>query len=155
MNEQDILKILKLVKEERVENANNLTIGSLLEHLESLDKTKKLRLSTGEFLNLSGEFDSYRGYYEDLAIEKRVSKVSQAASTVCDLKNVLYDALDQGEMCGYKGGTYSIDESTLVWFGNYGTTSGSLKIIGVYEIQDLEAPGLSDYVYVEVQEDED
>ena len=105
--------------------------------------------------SLNGEFDSYRGYYEDLAIDKDYASDESTTSTVFDFKKVLNNALEQGEMYGYKGGDYSIDESTLVWFGSYGTTSGSLKIVGVYEIQDSEAPGLSDYVYVEVQEDED
>jgi len=154
MNEQDILKMIQRMSEERIENADNLTVGALLEQLESFEENKKLRLSTGEFFNLNGEFDSYRGYYEDLAIEKEVVSDDSASSTVFDFKKILNNALKQGEMCGYKGGDYSINESTLVWFGSYGTTGGSLKIVGVYEIQDLEAPGLSDCVYVDVQEDE-
>ena len=155
MNEQDILKMIQRMSEERIENADNLTVGALLEQLDSFEENKKLRLSTGKFFSLSGEFDSYRGYYEDLAIDKDQATDESTASTVFDFKKVLNNALEQGEMYGYKGGDYSIDESTLVWFGSYGTTSGSLKIVGVYEIQDSEAPGLSDYVYVEVQEDED
>lgn len=154
MNEQDILRMIQRLHKERIENADNLTIGTLLEQLDSFENNKKLRLSTGEFFILNGEFDSYRGYYEDLAIEKDVTPDESTASIVFDFKKVLNNALEQGEMCGYKGGDYSIDKSTLVWFGSYGTTSESLKIVGVYEIQDSEAPGLSDYVYIDVQEDE-
>lgn len=40
MNQQDVMKMLKLIKEERIENADNLTIGSLLKHLDSSIKSK-------------------------------------------------------------------------------------------------------------------
>lgn len=113
-----------------------------------------MRLSNGEFFRLNGEFDSYRGYYEDLAIKKEIISDDSVSSTVLDLKKVLKKALEQGEMYGYKGGDYNINESTLVWFGDYGTTSGSFKIVGVYEIHDQHAPELSKYVYIDVQEDE-
>lgn len=116
MNEQDILKMIQRMRDERIENADNLTVGALLEQLDSFEENKKLRLSTGKFFSLSGEFDSYRGYYEDLAIDKDHATDESTASTVFDLKKVLNNALEQGEMCGYKGGDYSIDKRR--WYGS-------------------------------------
>lgn len=126
----DINALLKSVNEMRKASAGNLTIGETLEKLYAFNGEEKITLTNGKFLD--GTFDSYRGYYEDLAIG--FSSDDKGFNTVGGLKDVLTKALDDGEMYGYKGGEYSIMDSTLVWLGNYGTTFEAEMLIDIQKV---------------------
>jgi hypothetical protein len=77
------------------------------------------------------ELDSYRGYYEQLGLE-----IEPGTQSAVDAAKQLRRAINR-EFQGYKGGDYTMTESTPVWIHNYGTTSGSGQIIGVT----TDAPG--------------
>lgn len=124
---QQIEEMLKAMEEARKNNTSCLDIRELLDKLEKFDDEATIKLTNGKFLD--GEYDSYRGYYVDLALG--FSDEDHGISTVKDVKNILMKALNDGEMYGYKGGEYSIVGSTLVWLGNYGTTYESEMIVDV------------------------
>lgn len=122
-----IEEMLKAMEEARKNNTSCLNIRELLDKLEKFDGETIIKLINSKFLD--GQYDSYRGYYIDLALG--FSDEDHGISTVNDLKNILMKALNDGEMYGYKGGDYSIVGSTLVWLGNYGTTHESEMIVDV------------------------
>ena len=65
-------------------------------------------------------FQSYRGYYEDLAICRADDDQPVKASV---LYQAAKDALGQMFM-GYKGGQYTAEDDTLLWVGEWGQPSG-------------------------------
>lgn len=129
MNKMTLEAFMKQVMEERKEKHQGMTLGKLDKMLRRYMPDAPIILSSG--VHLTGEFDSYRGYYEDLALEFSVEDPGQKVLTVQQLRNVIQNALVQGEMEGYKGEEYSITEETLVWTAHYGTTQGSEMIVDV------------------------
>lgn len=111
---------------------NHLTVEEVLNEMGKYSETEKIILSNGMFLD--GSFDSYRGYYDHLAID--FSENDKGMNTVGGFKGILKKALYVGVMCGYKGGEYSISDDTPVWFAHYGTTSGSEMIVGIERMED-------------------
>lgn len=73
----------------------------------------------GKVTNASSRVGSYRGYYEQLAIEPG------NGTTVNDLMFALDDAVGS-VVEGYKGGEYLIHPETTVWFSEYGVASSRL-----------------------------
>lgn len=69
---------------------------------------------------VSDKVNSYRGYYEDLAIEP-----SPEGTTAGALARVLEAAL-WSVFIGYKGGFYTMGEQTFVWLSRYGSVSDML-----------------------------
>lgn len=63
-----------------------------------------------------GELDSYRGYYEDLAIGVNVDSI---APSVAEFVKELEGAVGK-TFHGYKGGEYVMSRNTNVWFSNHG-----------------------------------
>lgn len=127
----DFHKILQQISEERKSIADGLTIGELMAKLTVFDGNTGMVFSNGKYLD--GRYDSYRGYYEDMYVG--YSDTDEDYNTVRDLTGVLKKALEDGEMTGYKGGEFSIDEDTLVWFATYGTTRESEMIVDAQEIE--------------------
>ena len=142
--------ILNAISVARKKHATNLTIGQLIEKLECLDCEKQILLDQEGFkerflylknlyrneeeyyketygeeeqqtFNISMGFGSYRGYYEDLYIDVTDE---ENTITVKDLLLLLDQALSKGEMYGYKGGDYTIDKNTLLWFSKYSECFG-------------------------------
>lgn len=74
---------------------------------------------------------SYRGYYRDLAFERRDGKItSLAALELC--QSAMGKVFE-----GYKGGEYMMGESTPVWIATRGTTGQRIMQIredGTFEI---------------------
>lgn len=71
-----------------------------------------------------GDFNSYRGYYDHLAIEPTVSG------------SLVKDVLERAAACmghtftGYKGGNYVMHAGTPLWVAYYGSSGGS-RVVGV------------------------
>jgi hypothetical protein len=61
-----------------------------------------------------GDISSYRGYYEDCAIEPSI-EVGNVGSAIAKLEAVL-----NTELTGYKGGEYLMKENTPLWISPYG-----------------------------------
>lgn len=69
--------------------------------------------------------DSYRGYYEQLAIMVEAKATMRVGSFVELLESKIDTVME-----GYKGGEYNIDPMKEVWISNYGEASGS-RVTGV------------------------
>lgn len=89
----------------------HLTLGSLIERLKVIDKTKIVKFSTGE--NVGSEF-SYRGYYSDLCFD-----TSGSQKTVGEFLTQAKSALGN-TYAGYKGGYFVMGEDTPLWKAKYG-----------------------------------
>lgn len=136
----NIRAILKAVYDVDREIVDALTIRETLDRVSRFSEDDELIFSNG--LYFDGDYDSYRGYYKDLAIG--CDEEDKGFNTVGDIKRVLHKALDDGEMIGYKGGEFPIEQDTLVWFAYYGST-GEM----VVDIQKVEGK-----VIVIVKEDD-
>lgn len=87
-------------------------------------------------LYLDGTFGSDRGDYSNMYLGYFIKHQSDyTKSTVKLLKDTLTKALKQGEMIGYKGGEFAIDEETIVTIGERGM-SGHI-ICNVVVIDDV------------------
>lgn len=106
-------------------DTNPITLGEFIGALEKCDNSKDVYF---EFANYSPtRFDSYRGYYEQLALGFK----EDASMTVSELLESAKKALGH-TFEGYKGGFYTMFKNTPVWAANYGR-SNSTAIIGVKE----------------------
>lgn len=92
----------------------HVTVGELIDQLKLADPESLIPLTNPH---------SYRGYYEDLALEPtdfpiKVSLLIEQLEAVLDT-----------ELTGYKGGEFLMTEDTPVWVSNYGTTGEALIFI--------------------------
>lgn len=71
-----------------------------------------------------GEFHSYRGYYDQLALGTGVEPVTVEGllAQASDVKGTYLE--------GYKGGEFKMTGSTPVWASEYGEASG-IAIVGI------------------------
>lgn len=100
-----------------------MTLGELISELEKHDTHKRVRHGFGEGA-------SYRGYYEQLAFEPK--------------ENVLViDMLQHARRCvgvtmqGYKGGSFEMDESSLVHIAEWGCSSGDDDHLCIYRLREM------------------
>jgi len=103
------------------------TLGQLIDALEAVgDKANACRF---DFCHaVPGKLDSYRGYYEDLALgwEPQTNYPEPTVAHVLDtLKKQIGTTVH-----GYKGGDYVVSRDQTVYVANYGET-GSTGIVGV------------------------
>lgn len=103
----------------------NLTLGEFIKILQLRDPNQQVMYDFGSLR--PGEFDSYRGFYEDLALSFDdtwdVSVASLLKKSLLSVDHVF---------TGYKGGNYKASYSTKLWASNRGLT-GSTMIIGIHE----------------------
>jgi hypothetical protein len=109
------------------EHSKQWTLGQLIDALEAVgDKTNAVRF---DFCNtVPTKLDSYRGYYEDLALGWEPQS-NYPEPTVPMLLEVLKGQLGT-TVHGYKGGDYTVSRNQILFVANYGDT-GSTCIVGV------------------------
>jgi hypothetical protein len=101
----------------------HLTLGGLLARLREFKPEAVIAFDfNGES---PSKADSYRGYYADLAIS------SSAKPTRADEFLAQMEAALDTTYTGYKGGDFVMDAVTPLWYGTYGTTSGSRAILSL------------------------
>jgi len=106
---------------QRERAASQMTLGKLIERLEALPPETMIDLA---------EPHSYRGYYQDLAFECAIEKV-----TAKDALAICRKAM--GEVFqGYKGGDFQMGRNTPVWRASYGCRGQ--KIMGIRDDGTLE-----------------
>lgn len=98
--------------------AEQMTVGEMIVALNKVSDLPVVLEDGG----IPGDLSSYRGYYEDLAIERgeatgRHGKPLTAGEFAVELDRV-------SVITGYKGGTYSVGYGTAVWVSEYGSCSG-------------------------------
>ena len=94
---------------------NQMTLGGLIERLKQLDEQTIIKCGK--------RLDSYRGYYEDLAIEP-----SETGVNVVEFIKACEEA-DGETFTGYKGGDFTMDLDTPIFVAYYGSTGSPLKNI--------------------------
>lgn len=99
--------------------AGQLTLGELIAKLEQYDPDSIVCYESATFpYYYPGSYDSYRGYYEMLAISR-----SDIPVTVGQFMKASLDAVGE-TFTGYKGGEYTMTKHTPVWVSDYGRASG-------------------------------
>ena len=147
----------------------HLRIGTALEYLNGLDENKNIvvdmswkegaiknykgfkdkeysesrikEIEETHQMYLTAEFDSYRGDYAQMYIGYNFEPHK---FTVKNLKDLLLDAKRVGEMEGYKGGTFSINDNTLLNIASYSNCEGILPM-GFKDIDDDNVMLLTQY----------
>lgn len=119
--------IPEMIEDQRKLNAKNITIGEILNMLQTRHDSDELCFSNGKYFD--GTFGSYRGYYEDIYIGMHHENIG--FNTVGKLKDTLHKALLNGIMYGHKGGEFPITPNTLVWFAAHGTTNEAEMIVDI------------------------
>ena len=97
--------------------STQMTLGKMIAALEKMP-------SDSVVINLSRPH-SYRGYYCDLAFEND-SGTCQAGELLAVCKSAIGKTFE-----GYKGGNYTMKESTPVWIAEYGCCG--VKLIALHE----------------------
>ena len=89
----------------------HVTLGSLIKALQAVPADMPVVFSDDA---IPGEFDSYRGYYADLALERGKAPVT-AGEFLAKCENALGK-----EFTGYKGGEFLMGPDTPLWRAEYG-----------------------------------
>jgi len=119
---EDILKMANIHLEglAEVRSDYHVTLGELIEKLKEVPETLQVLFEDGTYI---GEFDSYRGYYSDLAISQGENPV-EAKDLLENLENKVLDKIFQG----YKGGDITMSANKPLWRSEYGMASGDAVI---------------------------
>ena len=101
-----------------------ITLGKLIQQLSRCNSDSYIRYDFGAFTPKG--IDSYRGYYEQLALG--FAEPSETAK-VGEILALCKGAVGK-TFWGYKGGTYRMNEGSYVWVANCGhsTDTGIKKV---------------------------
>lgn len=116
----------------------NLNLGQFINKLTLLKSEASISFDFGSLY--PDTFDSYRGYYKDLAVGFTQEFNHTTARTL----------LQEAKSCinrnfyGYKGGCYTMTENTLLWVANYGISTNT-AIIDVLDL-DYKAIIITEYM---------
>jgi len=127
-----------------------ITLGELIKRLTPMVEKNKERVAEGkeeanvmldfEYL-FPGVLESWRGSYAELAITFSQYGGNEKPPTLTKFYSMLKEAIGK-TYCGYKGGDFTMSESTPVWVANHGH-SGNTGVVGVknndYEVLILTA----------------
>lgn len=156
----------------RKRQSSNLTIGEMLEELKALPLQAKIKIDMGfakkfrdymvnlfydepeyaeerarEFENcqlyFTGKYYSYRGNYFDMAVDV---KKQENEFTIKDMIGLLNRAKDEGEMYGYKGGEFSINDNTILWLEIAEDEANGIAPVKFYKLSDDEVLLITKYV---------
>lgn len=103
-----------------------ITLGEFIYELEKHDADTEIRFDFGAH---PAGFDSYRGYYDQIALEYK-SDYNKADEMTVGALLTLAKAARGEEFTGYKGGQYVMLSTTELWASNYGVCS-RMAIVGV------------------------
>lgn len=93
-----------------------MTLGEMIVRLEAAPQDAHIRVPFYDAY--AGCLDSYRGYYEMLAIDHQA-----APKTVADFLKEAREAVGS-TFIGYKGGDFTMDRNTPIWVAEYGASTG-------------------------------
>ena len=98
-------------------NISQITLGELLNQLESIDSDKPIMFDNGKYPEIGGlGIYSYRGYYCHACMQyKSEYERVTVANMIAMLKNKIGDV-----RTGYKGGDYYMNPDVPVWMAEYG-----------------------------------
>jgi len=136
MNMEMINKMVKLQRENTFLKSNQLSLGELIQEVEKSglkDKDgnpKEVYFDFGYMQPIG--LDSWRGSYDELSLEYSEDETDKTYYWDAEkLLSELRSAIGK-EYTGYKGGEYTMSESTPVWVAKYGM-SGNTGVVGVLD----------------------
>ena len=97
---------------------NGLRLCDIIDQLKELPQDTPMRFDFS--YACPGDLVSYRGFYEDLAVEP----VDDGGRTVADFLRACQAAVGK-TFCGYKGGNYTMNENATVWVSHRGDATGT------------------------------
>ena len=107
-----------------------MTLGGLIDELENIADPEELSVYTDFGKAVPGNpFDSYRGFYEDLAIDF-MDQQGDDPATVEQFLDAARKSVGVS-FYGYKGGLYWATRDTALWVDQYGRYK-SMALVGVY-----------------------
>jgi hypothetical protein len=123
----DIQKFMDAISDASKETRSkyHLTLGGLIHFLSKAENHKTVRFDKDN-LGYPSAFNSYRGYYSDLAFEASQDEVNVSDVLACA------DRAFGRVFDGYKGGDFEMGADTPLWVSEYGMVSG-MAVIGIYE----------------------
>jgi hypothetical protein len=123
---KDIAAVFEQVKKQtraEVEEAGQMTLGAFIAALDEAPSDSWILI---DVLGLvPKELDSYRGYYDHLALGFSTDGHQTTAAVLADAKAAMGRCFQ-----GYKGGDYYMNEDTPIWVASYGK-SGGLRVVGI------------------------
>lgn len=108
-------------------NSNQLSLGKLIKKIRVIAEKQEARIKGDEseakvIYSFCGLFptdiDSWRGSYDELALNFKSYRNEVEPMTVRDFLKMLEETVGQ-TFTGYKGGEFEMDEDTPVWVDNY------------------------------------
>ena len=121
-----------------------ISLGGLIQLLESRPQEQSVCFDFAD-LRPTG-IDSYRGYYDHLAIGYCMRDDNGYYKTVADLLDALR-AANGKTFSGYKGGDFVMGLHTPVWVSNWGQNA-STAILGIDEREDFRTVLLTAHIIV-------
>lgn len=122
-----IEEIMRASREASFSRSGQLSLGELIEQLEKIERSDAIvKYDFGYMFPTS--IDSWRGSYEELALDYTESGDEL---TVLQLLDILRSTIGK-EFTGYKGGEFTMFETTPVWVANCGN-SGQTGVVGVID----------------------
>lgn len=109
-----------------------LTLGAMIQKLMEIHRNygrglePEVRFDFG--YNHPTTFDSYRGYYQDIAFGYTEDGDDPTLSAFLEMCN----KATRATLEGYKGGAYRVSGSTRLWASNHGQVSGT----GIVDVVD-------------------
>lgn len=136
---EDLHRMVAQAREETFSSSTQITLGELIKNLEGISNTHG---DSEEAVEVEFDFgtaypigvSSWRGSYNELAVNYALSgyDAEQFAHTnLEDFKKILKDALGK-EFTGWKGGDFTMTESTPLWVANDGN-SGNTGVVGILD----------------------
>lgn len=123
MNFDQIMSAARAEVLQDAKDAGQMSLGDFVDALAACDPDKQICF---DFCRLKPEsLDSYRGYYDHLALGFSNGGWAKAGDVLKDAQ----DALGR-TFTGYKGGDYVMTRDTPLWAANYGESGGS-RVVGV------------------------
>lgn len=110
---------------------DQLTLGMLIEKLARCKPDSIVYFDFGNVRPIN-DVDSYRGFYEQLALGYE-DTYSISTVTVRQLLKTLEDSV-LATFGGWKGGEYVMDDDTPMWAANRGDSTRTM-IVGVHEYE--------------------
>ncbi|MHA1447952.1 MAG: hypothetical protein ACTSP4_00830 [Candidatus Hodarchaeales archaeon] len=135
----DVIKKMvdKIMDQNKLKRESEMySLGDLIKELKNFNPDAHVGIPP--FNLYPTGFDSYRGYYEDLAISYEATDYSNHI-TVADFIKLAEECIGK-TYTGWKGGEFTMSEKTLLWIGNTGETTG-LGIVGLVDPYENSSPG--------------
>lgn len=137
-------EMMKSARAKSLAESDQLTVGEIIAKLEPIIENQKKRMADGkreeatvvydfEYL-FPTRIDSWRGIYAELAlnfVDNDRGGSNEKEMTVTEFLEMMKSVIGK-EFTGYKGGEYTMSESTPVWVANYGN-SGNTAVIDIVD----------------------